>query len=451
MKNPNTTSKLPYPLHVVVEFPRANDASSWYDIPTIKAIHFNNNSHLCSVPMCTSYVFDDMNDIVNDINLYRAFRIDENVMKTIEKTYSDKPEQLDVLRTIVRYMNAKQPLWVSADKVDEFKKNEPEGPVYLMLVAQKNIPGHIYGLPNTSGYPTFVYAVTNDILRARKALNAIIYDKTRERITNNSRGMLTPSISPETLLNACTDKNEPAESFDIYKYISQLELNPSNIAMTGSIADLYNIAREIVIININEKTANLPRYKKQFIYTPYFKENDCYIPSDISNAFIIRYESYLPFNPIINGKTGPAYLSIPGFGSEKYSIDDENNETDEGVTKDQYGNKLHRIGPVVVPESRWNAFGNPISFQPVYGCPVTPTNGIEAVKDPLIKTEMDRIQKDIDCWKTSFGLTDNDGVKPTESVESENKVTEVSIDVASNSGDEVNSYNEKIDNEDIAD
>ena len=511
------------------------------------------------------YEFENMMEIFNDPNMYKAFNISKDLVADLEdslKTAVNANDEncADILSV---YLHCLDYLDINAPTI------KPHDDVrYMIIPADFN--GFGFNAWNSGGNsfsfvfgsPICVYGIKNDINSAKELISDIVYNQIIKYAENRSAKIeaaeKTAQIIPDPwrdkskfpmhlLKDACRCKNYP-NTLDVNKLISSMYLDmglehvgPCRSDYSQMINDVRQIAASLAIIKITAKCSSNRRFRDKFVYVPYDGKSWA-IPGDLMDAFIDIWSDnvYGMKNPIFNpikpvpsfdlSQLSANYPAPPRFSEPvTYPEGYKPLKSMDELHKELFGEKDEDIEYENDVEEKPKPY-NPIAEAvPVYGCPIAVpgTNGIEAVKDPLITNDdtdpMCLVAPEYrrgDAFPTKFvetqskmlevmsneELTDKEklelshqliedlkndhGCKPCFAAKEPSKdeldnlkefakdlkkiadedlkiktgvnakpITleeyrsniNAEIDAASDSGDEVDSYNEKIDDEDIAD
>ena len=325
---------------IVVKFPNITEPGTNMcvaDYPTIIDIVPNSSEPNPLSPngdsvYSTGYkaYFTSPEEILNDINMKHMFHISEECKKSVNN------------------LSKTDTTFESAYKIMEYLDNTSGGfdedeAYYMLINTNKTDVGGVWSTYNGNRYPTFVYAITSSYAEIQKKINTINYDNVMAYLMNSDKmhtnilPTINHSASSAITINdvndAATDKNNPKESFDIYKFMSRIVLRSAIDMRLYTHSDLmnimYGISNSMSILKMDKKTAELSRYKNAFIFTPLDDTKTvCYIPPDIANAFILTstINRYMPVNPIINKTLYPSYSvsSASSFIPPAPLIDDNN-------------------------------------------------------------------------------------------------------------------------------
>lgn len=266
--------------------------------------------------------FDSPEEILNDVNMGHAFHISEECKKSVDGL-SRTDATFEYAYKIMQYLDIDTPV-ESSDET-----------YYMLISTHKCEIGGPWSQYNGVRYPTFVYAISSSYNAIKKKINMIHYDNIVAYLKDaDKRYSITPTIGRPPFMgitiddvnDAAMDKNNPKESFDIYKFMSKIMLKITadnrDIRIFGHselLKDMYGISNLMSILKINKKTADLARYQHAFIFTPLDGTETMYdVPEDISNAFVLTstVDRYMPMNPIINKTLYPSYnVEIPSPAS----------------------------------------------------------------------------------------------------------------------------------------
>lgn len=357
------------------------------------------------------YEFENMMEIFNDPNMYKAFNISKDLVADLEdslKTAVDANDEncADILSV---YLYCLDYLDINSSTFTFVRGNKigPHDDVRYMVIPA-DFTGFGFNAWNSAGNsfafgsPICVYGIEKDINSAKELINDIIYNQIIKYAENRSAKIeeanKTATIIPDPwrdeskfpmhlLKDACRCKNYP-NTLDVNKLISSMYLDmglehvrPSRTGYSQMINDIRQIAASLAIIKITAKCSSNRRFRDKFVYVPYDGKSWA-IPGDLMDAFIDIWSDnvYGMKNPIFN-----PIKPVPSFDlntlSAKYAAPARSSDSEptypEGYKPIKSADELHKelfgendedikYGDDV-EEKPYNPMATAV---PVYGCPI---------------------------------------------------------------------------------